>query len=118
MAIKVLQGLIDTGRPGAQPSPSQSSTAQSPSPLQSQIAQTSHATLTSAASISHAISSSEATLVTVRAGRPSGDSERVRDADRAQRLAEDLADGIRGKENGADGAHRSLDAANAREHFT
>lgn len=119
MAIQVVQGLIETGRQRSQsssPSPQSSPIQQTQQTAQSQVA-VAQAAAKSTSHVAQVHVASEAALVTVRAGRLGGESEKIRDGDTAKKVADTVANEIRDRSPSADGAHRSLSATNAREHF-
>ena len=107
MSVKVVQGLIGETKPDfGKPAKDVQATN---SPVVSSQAAISSAARSVAAS-------SEAVSVSVRSSRPSGKSERLRDADEAKDVAEKVADKIKGDKNSVD-AHGSLSAANSAPHL-
>ena len=121
MAIRVVQGLIDVGTPQIQgrldPARAQTQSANQTQQQNSQQALIQQSQQQSVALQQSGIVHSEAALATIRSSRPHSEDEKIRDPEKADEVAESLAERIDENEDEAGQAHASLNATNARQHF-
>lgn len=121
MAIKVVQGLVETGlgtRGAATVRPNSTtnqSSLQTSLGTQVQLQQAQQAIANNAASSQ--VLQGQAVVSYVRSNNISNDGKKIKDPDAAKELADAIADKIRDREEQGLSAHSGLTSVDAREHF-